>query len=120
VAIWPAAGLRAGGAGDQGQVAAVGLDDLEPVGVGKLAELLHVQTRVLLLVQRGQGPVLGVVHDPGVGRGDRVAGDVGRELGVGVVHQHAGGGGGAEGGGGGAGRDGGGEDGGQAGEELLD
>src|SRR6266699_871696 len=84
------AGLGAGRAGDQGEVAAGGLDDLEPAGVGELAELLHVLCRVLLFGQRGLGPVLQVVHDPGVGRGDRVAGNVGGELGVGAVDQHAG------------------------------
>src|SRR5579859_809387 len=84
--------LRAGRAGDQAQVAAGGLDDLEPVGVGELAELLHVQRRVLLLIDRCLGPVLQVVHDPAIRRGDRVAGNVGGELRVGAVCQHAGGG----------------------------
>src|SRR5439155_1534588 len=87
-----AADLRAGGAGDHGQVAGGGVDDLQAVGVRELAELGHVGGGVLLFVQRGGGPVLGVVHDPGVGRGDGVAGKVGGELGVGVVDQHAGGG----------------------------
>src|SRR6202043_4098528 len=86
------AGLREGGGGNQAEVAAGGFDALEAVGAGELADLLHVLGRVLLVGQGGGGPVLGVVHDPGVGGGDGMAGDVGGELGVGVVDQDAGGG----------------------------
>ena len=81
--------LRAGGAGHLGQVAGRNLDDAVSVGVGKLGEQLHVQRRVLLLVDRGLGPHLHVILNPLVVGADRAVLEVGRELGVGGVDKHA-------------------------------
>src|SRR5207245_2297205 len=81
--------LRTGGAGHLGQVTSGRLDNVVPVGVGKLAEQFHVQCRVLLLTDRRLGPHLRVVEHPLVVGADRPVLQVGRELGVGGVGKHA-------------------------------